>query len=127
MPIEVPTRKVPLDEIDYRWQDSERDLAISRMHERMLNNDNPDQAEGYRLGVSTSSQKGANFIALFYDIQRNGVQEPLRLGPGPTPRRNLRIILGNRRLSIARALGIKELACEIYGPPGGCGGGRDDG
>lgn len=117
MEIEVRIEKIPLDQIDYRWQDTPKSLAIWRAHERFLNHENEFMAEGYRIGVSAGGGVlGANLIALFYDIQRNGVKDPLRIGPGPTPDRNRRIILGNRRLAIARALGFKELDCEVYGP-----------
>ena len=109
-------RMIPLDQIDYRWQDSPPDLAISRAHETFLSHADKNLAEGYRLGVAAGGgARGAAFIVLFYDIERQGVMEPLRLGPGPKPGSRLRIILGNRRLAIARALGLGELKCEVYG------------
>lgn len=105
-------QSIPLTDLEYRWQDSPPDLAVSLVHEEYLNHADPGTAHGYRTALSMSHRRG--IVELFDDIRRNGVTEPCRVGPG-NPGKH-RMIIGNQRLAVARALGIAELKCEVYGP-----------
>ena len=99
-------KTIRVADLRYKWQGSEPDLDISLLHEKHL------RSGLYRMGLRAAGCAG--LADLFEDIRRNGVRDPLRVAPILTEPGVYRIILGNQRLSIARALRVTKLSCEVY-------------
>jgi hypothetical protein len=102
----IETKTIQVADLRYKWQDSEPDLDVSTMHEKYL------RSGLYRQGLRAAGRAG--LADLFEDIRSNGVLHPLRVSVAEAG--TYRVILGNQRLAIARALRITELLCEVYSP-----------
>lgn len=97
------TTTIPTADLRYKWQDCEEDYLKSRLHERYITD------PLYREGLFNGGNK--TLPLLFLDIRANGIRDPLNVYQDDDA---YRIIRGNQRLAIARALGIEQLKCIVH-------------
>ena len=89
-------------EFRYKWQDDDEKMIAWHGHERYLSR------PLYRLGLVNAG----NWVlpALFEDVRANGIRDPIEVCKADT---GYRVIRGNQRLAIARAMGFKTLRCVV--------------